>query len=91
MENSCGTLPHTSSKTPAAVRTNFALTVFFHRTISASTLKWFTKKLVDVTSFILACGTGFIDDGLDVNVCKNTILVNILLSCSSLLAADSFG
>jgi hypothetical protein len=65
--------------------------VFFHRTISASTLKWFTEKLVDVASFILTCWTGFIDDGLDINVYKNTILVDIFLSCSRLLAADSFG
>jgi hypothetical protein len=65
--------------------------MFFDLAISVSGLKWLTEELVDVASSILACGRGrFIDDGLDINVCKNTVFVNIFLSFSSFLVMDSF-
>jgi hypothetical protein len=65
--------------------------MFFDLAIGVSAFKRLTEELVNVTSSILACGRGrFIDDGLDINVCKNAIFVNIFLSLSDFLVTDSF-
>jgi hypothetical protein len=65
--------------------------MFFDPAIGMSALKWLTKELVNVMSSILVCGRGrFINDGLNINVCKNTIFINIFLSLSDFLVTDSF-
>jgi hypothetical protein len=64
--------------------------MFFDLAVGVSALKWLTEELVNVASSILVCGRGrFINDGLDINVCKKTIFINIFLNLSSFLVTDS--
>jgi hypothetical protein len=63
--------------------------MFFDLAVGVSALKQLTEELVDVASSIFACGR-FINDGPDINICKNTVFINIFLSFSSFLATDSF-